>query len=148
MLEYICEDRSEFSDIYFNDINSKNLKIPVQNNSECDRKFKRGTILGKLTLLQNENDTRIFTQGNIKFVKTSETIVKGKCYHVLELSNRNKEKLNHIIDSYRLKISNVPLAKPINLSIEHCIDLKDDIPTQENSTSRHDPRKFLIHLKN
>ena len=55
-------------------------------------------------------------------------IVKEKCDHVFEVSDKNKEKLNHIIDNYRLKISNAPLAKSINFPIKHCIDLKDDIP--------------------
>ena len=45
------------------------------------------------------------------------TIVKEKCDH-FELSDKNKEKLNHIIDSYRLEVSNSPLAKPINLLIQ------------------------------
>ena len=93
LLENRCEDRSEFPDIYFNDINSKNLKIPTQNNSECEQKFNCGTTLGKLTLLQTENDTRMFTEENMKFVKTSETIIKEKYDLVFELSDKNKETL-------------------------------------------------------
>ena len=81
------------------------------------KKFKGGTILCKLTLSQTENDNRMFTKENIKFFKTSETIVKEKCDH-FELSDKNREKLNHIIDSYRLEVSNSPLAKPINLLIQ------------------------------
>ena len=46
----------------------------------------------------------MFIQDNIKFVKTSQTTVKEKCDHMLKLSARNKGKLNHIIDTYRLKI--------------------------------------------
>ena len=63
-------------------LNSKNLKIPVQNNFQCDQKFKLCTFLGKL---QNKSEARTFTLENIKFAKTSETIVIEKCTHVHEI---------------------------------------------------------------
>ena len=50
-------------------------------------------ILDKLRLSKYEIDARMFTEENIKFVKTSETIVKEKCEYVLELSDKNKTKL-------------------------------------------------------
>ena len=43
-------------------------------------------ILDKLRLSKYEIDAGMFTEENIKFVKTSETIVKEKCEYVLELS--------------------------------------------------------------
>lgn len=50
-------------------------------------------ILDKLRLSKYEIDAGMFTEENIKFVKTSETIVKEKCEYVLELSDKNKTKL-------------------------------------------------------
>lgn len=50
-------------------------------------------ILDKLRLSKYEIDAGMFTEENIKFVKTSETIVKEKCDYVLELSDKNKKKL-------------------------------------------------------
>ena len=43
-------------------------------------------ILDKLRLSKYEIDAGMFTEENIKFVKTSETIVKEKCEYLLELS--------------------------------------------------------------
>ena len=128
LLENLCEGRSESVDFYFNDLNSKNLKTSIRNNSECDQKFKHGNTLGKLTLLKNDNNTTMFTQENMKFVKTSETIVREKGDHVFELSDKIKTDNKNSNNNNRLKISNDLLAKPTALTIEHCIHLKGDIP--------------------
>ena len=128
LLENLCEGRSESVDFYFNDINSKNLKTSIQSNSECDQKFKHGNTLGKLTLLKNDNNTTMFTQENMKFVKTSETIVREKSDLVFELSDKIKTDNKNSNNNNRLKISNALLAKPTALTIEHCIHLKGDIP--------------------
>ena len=114
----------ELPDLKMNLIN-KSVQLPVYNDSDEDVMLRKGTQLGMLTELHQEQTiTPDFICTNNVHCNSTET-------NGTSTIDQLPTKAQTLITNYTKQINDIPESQPANVPIEHTIELSDSVPVYE-----------------
>ena len=123
----------ETPDLFVENVESRNLLVPVLNTSNDNLTLKRGTFLGNAVVIQEADEADTVTVSTV--VSNLERIDKNK--KKIEIGESNLIVLEKLIENYRSSVK-TPVK---SLPFEHAIDLRDDVPVS------HQPRRLAHGLR-